>query len=309
MSYSAIDNDKAPLLCSPNNFYNRFNDCGACMYFFLPSLESRINSHLPDLNSSSRHEQDHHYLPPLITPPSFTKMAGLVPYKADFLQAALEGGVLKFGSFELKSKRVSPYFFNAGDFYTAKLQNAIGTAFGKAIIEARQQFTGFDFDVVFGPAYKGIPLATLTNLKLGELDPVSHADTLCSFDRKEAKDHGEGGNIVGAPLKGKRVLIVDDVITAGTAKREAIQKIRQEGGTVAGIVVALDRMEKLTSPDGDDTKAMPSAMGELRKELGVPVFAIITLNDIIDGVKSKNLASADTIRSIEEYRATYKASD
>lgn len=236
-------------------------------------------------------------------------MAGLAPYKADFLQSALDGGVLKFGSFELKSKRVSPYFFNAGDFYTAKLQGAIGTAFAKAIIEARQQTAGFDFDVVFGPAYKGIPLATLTNLKLGELDPASHADTLCSFDRKEAKDHGEGGNIVGAPLKGKRVLIIDDVITAGTAKREAIQKIRQEGGTVAGIVVALDRMEKLTSPDGDDTKAMPSAMGELRKELGVPVFAIITLNDIIDGVKSKNLASADTIKSIEEYRSKYKASD
>lgn len=236
-------------------------------------------------------------------------MATLAPYKAEFLQAALDGGILKFGSFELKSKRTSPYFFNAGDFYTARLQSAIGTAFAKAIIEGRQQFEGFDFDIVFGPAYKGIPLATLTNLKLGELDPASHADTLCSFDRKEAKDHGEGGNIVGAPLKGKKVLIVDDVITAGTAKREAIEKIRKEGGIVAGIVVALDRMEKLTSPDGDDSKPMPSAMGELRKELGVPVFAIITLDDIVDGVKSKNLASAETIKSIEEYRSKYKASN
>ncbi|KAJ4390036.1 orotate phosphoribosyltransferase [Gnomoniopsis smithogilvyi] len=233
----------------------------------------------------------------------------LTPYKAEFLQAALDGGVLKFGSFELKSKRVSPYFFNAGEFYTAKLQNAIGTAFAKSIIEARQQLPNFDFDIVFGPAYKGIPLATLTNLKLGELDPATHADTLCSFDRKEAKDHGEGGNIVGAPLKGKRVLIVDDVITAGTAKREAIEKIRKEGGSVAGIVVALDRMEKLTSPDGDDSKPMPSAMGELRKELGVPVFAILTLDDIIEGVKNKNLTSADITKSIEEYRTKYKASD
>lgn len=235
--------------------------------------------------------------------------ATLAPYKAEFLQAALDGGVLKFGSFELKSKRVSPYFFNAGEFYTARLQSAIGTAFAKAILEARTKFSGFEFDIVFGPAYKGIPLATLTNLKLGELDPAAHADTLCSFDRKEAKDHGEGGNIVGAPLKGKKVLIVDDVITAGTAKREAIEKIRKEGGSVAGIVVALDRMEKLTSPDGDDTKPMPSAMGELRKELGVPVFAILTLDDIIDGVKNKKLTSAEITKDIEEYRTKYKASD
>lgn len=233
----------------------------------------------------------------------------LVPYKAEFLQAALDGGVLKFGSFELKSKRVSPYFFNAGEFYTAKLQSAIGTAFAKAILEARAQFPGFEFDIVFGPAYKGIPLATLANLKLGELDPAAHADTLCSFDRKEAKDHGEGGNIVGAPLKGKKVLIVDDVITAGTAKREAIEKIRKEGGSVAGIVVAVDRMEKLTSPDGDDSKPMPSAMGELRKELGVPVFAILTLDDIIDVVKSRKLTSAEVTQSIEDYRSKYKASD
>lgn len=233
----------------------------------------------------------------------------LAPYKAEFLQAALDGGILKFGSFELKSKRMSPYFFNAGDFYTAKLQNAVGTAFAKAIIEARTQFDGFEFDVVFGPAYKGIPLATLTNLKLGELDPAAHADTLCSFDRKEAKTHGEGGNIVGAPLKGKKVLIIDDVVTAGTAKREAIDKIRKEGGFVAGIVVAVDRQEKLTPLDGDDSKPMPSAMGELRKELGAPVFAILTLDDIIEGVKQKNLVSAEAVKDIEEYRSKYKASD
>lgn len=231
----------------------------------------------------------------------------IAPYKAEFLQASIDGGVLKFGSFELKSKRISPYFFNAGEFYTARLQSAIGTAFAKAIIEARSQYEDFNFDIVFGPAYKGIPLATLTNLKLGELDPANYADTLCSFDRKEAKDHGEGGNIVGAPLKGKKVLIVDDVVTAGTAKREAIEKIRKEGGSVAGIVVALDRKEKLVSPDGDDSKPMPSAMGELRKELGVPVFAILTLEDIINGVK--DLATAETIKSIEEYQSKYKASD
>ena len=134
------------------------------------------------------------------------------------------------------------------------------------------------------------------------LDSVSY-----SFDRKEAKDHGEGGNIVGAPLKGKKILIVDDVITAGTAKREAIDKIRKEGGTVVGIVVALDRMEKLPAQDGDDSKPGPSAIGELRKEFNIPIFAILTLDDIIEGMKS--FASAEDVQKTEEYRAKYKATD
>jgi len=233
-------------------------------------------------------------------------MASLPPYKADFLRAALSGGVLKFGSFELKSKRISPYFFNAGDFYRADLLEAIATAYAKTIIAAHQAGE-LDFDVVFGPAYKGIPLATAATIKLGQLEPATYAATCYSFDRKEAKDHGEGGNIVGAPLKGKRVLIVDDVITAGTAKREAIAKIEKEGGVVAGIVVALDRMEKLPSPDGDDSKPMPSAMGELRKEYGLPIFAILTLDDIIEG--AKGLASEEDIKRTEEYRAKFKASD
>lgn len=233
-------------------------------------------------------------------------MAALTPYKADFLKAAINGGVLKFGSFELKSKRISPYFFNAGDFYRADLLRAITTAYAKAIIEARGQ-DGLDFDIIFGPAYKGIPLATSTTDKLADLDPQTYEQICYSFDRKEAKDHGEGGNIVGAPLKGKRVLIVDDVITAGTAKREAIAKIRKEGGTVVGIVVALDRMEKLPSPDGDDSKPMPSALGEIRKEYNIPIIAILTLDDIIAGMKS--FASEEDTRRTEEYRAKYKASD
>jgi orotate phosphoribosyltransferase len=233
-------------------------------------------------------------------------MASLPPYKADFLRAALSGGVLKFGSFELKSKRISPYFFNAGDFYRADLLEAIATAYAKAIQEAHRAGE-LDFDIVFGPAYKGIPLATAATIRLGQLDAAAYGATCYSFDRKEAKDHGEGGNIVGAPLKGKRVLIVDDVITAGTAKREAIAKIEKEGGVVAGIVVALDRMEKLPSPDGDDSKPMPSAIGELRKEYGLPIIAILTLDDIIEG--AKGLAAAEDIRRTEEYRAKYKAQD
>jgi orotate phosphoribosyltransferase len=228
-------------------------------------------------------------------------------YKADFLKAAIEGGVLKFGSFELKSKRISPYFFNAGDFYRAHLLRAISTAYAKAIIEARER-DGLAFDIVFGPAYKGIPLASSTVDKLADLDPEHYNDTCYSFDRKEAKDHGEGGNIVGAPLAGKKVLIVDDVITAGTAKREAITKIRKEDGHVVGIVIALDRREKLPAPDGDDdTRPMPSAIGEIRKEYGIPIYAILTLDDIINGMKT--FASEDDIRRTEEYRAKYKASD
>ena len=234
-------------------------------------------------------------------------MTALAPYKADFLRAALEGNILKFGSFELKSKRMSPYFFNAGDFYRADLLEAIATAYARAISEAHRAGQ-LEFDVVFGPAYKGIPLATAATIRLGQLDPAAYGKSTCySFDRKEAKDHGEGGNIVGAPLKGKRVLIVDDVITAGTAKREAIAKIEKEGGIVAGIVVALDRMEKLPSPDGDDSKPMPSAIGELRKEYNLPILAILTLDDIIEGVKG--LASDEDIRRTEEYRTKYKATD
>jgi len=231
---------------------------------------------------------------------------GLPAYKADFLQAAIHGGALKFGSFELKSKRISPYFFNAGNFYRADLLRAISTAYAKAVIEARET-TGLEFDVVFGPAYKGIPLATSTVDKLAEIDPQTYGQICYSFDRKEAKDHGEGGTIVGAPLKGKRVLIVDDVVTAGTAKRDAIAKIQKEGGTVVGIVVAVDRMEKLPSPDGDDSKPMPSSIGQLRKEYGLPILAILTLDDIIDGMRT--FASEEDISKTEEYRAKYRASD
>ncbi|RCI16239.1 hypothetical protein L249_1900 [Ophiocordyceps polyrhachis-furcata BCC 54312] len=230
----------------------------------------------------------------------------LPAYKRDFLKAVLEGGVLKFGRFELKSKRTSPYFFNAGELHTARLAGAVASAFARTILDA-----GVEFDVVFGPAYKGIPLCSAVTVKIGELDPTKLDSISYSFDRKEAKDHGEGGNMVGASLRGKRVLIVDDVITAGTAKRDAIDKIRRHGGVVAGIVVALDRMEKLPAADGggddDDSKPGPSAIGELRREYGIPIVAILTLRDIIDG--SRDLAGADDVRRMEEYRLKYQATD
>lgn len=234
-------------------------------------------------------------------------MAAQLPeYKQKFLEASISGGVLKFGSFELKSKRISPYFFNAGLFHTSRLAGAIADAFARTILDA-QKNEGLDFDIVFGPAYKGIPLSSAITIKLGELEPGNLDRLSYSFDRKEAKDHGEGGNIVGAPLKGKKILIVDDVVTAGTAKREAIEKIQKEGGVVAGIVVAVDRMEKLPAADGDDSKPGPSAIGELRKEYGIPIFAILTLDDIIEGMRT--FASAEDVQKTEAYRAKYKASD
>lgn len=228
----------------------------------------------------------------------------LPSYKADFLQASIIGGVLKFGSFALKSKRISPYFFNAGDFYTADLLHELTFAYAKTIVS---EAASVDFDIIFGPAYKGVPLAAATVLQLRNLDQVKYGKTCYSFDRKEAKDHGEGGNFVGAPLSGKKVLIVDDVVTAGTAKREAIGKIQKEGGIVAGIIVALDRKERLPSPDGDDSKAMSSAIGELRREYGIPIFAILTLDDIIAGMKG--FASEEDVVKTEAYREKYKASD
>ncbi|KAK4204125.1 phosphoribosyltransferase-like protein [Triangularia verruculosa] len=233
-------------------------------------------------------------------------MSNLPQYKKDFLKSAIDGNILKFGSFLLKSGRTSPYFFNAGDFYRADLLNSIATAYAQNIAEHRSA-GALDFDIIFGPAYKGIPLATAATIRLGQLDPARYSSLEYSFDRKEAKDHGEGGNIVGAPLKGKRVLIVDDVITAGTAKREAIAKIEKEGGIVAGIVVALDRMEKLPAKDGDDSKPGPSALGELKKEYNLPIFAILTLDDIIEGIKG--LVGEEDIKRTEEYREKYKATD
>jgi orotate phosphoribosyltransferase len=157
------------------------------------------------------------------------------------------------------------------------------------------------------PAYKGIPVATATVDKLGQLAPAKYERIYNSFDRKEAKDRGEGGHIVGAPLKGQRVLIINDVVTAGTAKREAIEKIWKEGDTVVGIIVALDRMEKLPAPNGDGETPMPSAIGEIRREYKIPVLAILTLGDIIGGLKG--VVSEEHILRLVEYRAKYHASD
>lgn len=228
-------------------------------------------------------------------------------YKAAFLQSCITGGILTFGTFELKSKRISPYFFNAGLFHRADLLRSISTAYAQSICDYLSTHPDLQFDVVFGPAYKGIPLATATVGKLAQIDPDRFEGLSYSFNRKEAKDHGEGGIIVGAPLKGKRVLIVDDVITAGTAMREAIDIIRKEGGELSGVIVALDRMEKMPTQTDDDGMPRSSAIGEVRRQYGVPVLSIITLDDLIEGLRE--MGDKGDFRRLEEYKARYRASD
>ena len=186
-------------------------------------------------------------------------------YKKEFIDLALELGVLRFGEFTLKSGRVSPYFFNAGLFNTGYAAAKIGRYYAAAIADS-----GIQFDMLFGPAYKGIPLAALSAAALAEHQDI---DVPFSFNRKESKAHGEGGDIVGAPLEGK-VLIVDDVITAGTAVREAYQVISSTGAEVAGLAISLDRQER-----GQGTL---SAVQEFKQALGIPVVSIIRLNDLID---------------------------
>jgi len=192
-------------------------------------------------------------------------------YKKEFIDLALELGVLRFGEFRLKSDRVSPYFFNAGLFSTGYAAARVGRYYATAIAESDVKF-----DMLFGPAYKGIPLVALTAASLAEHQDI---DVPYAFNRKEAKAHGEGGNIVGAPLAG-RVLIVDDVITAGTAVREAYQIISATGAKVAGLVISLDRQER--------GQGAFSAVQELRQSLDIQVLSIIRLNDLIDTIEDSS---------------------
>ena len=193
-------------------------------------------------------------------------------YQRDFIQFAIQHEVLKFGDFTLKSGRKSPYFFNAGLFNTGKRLSMLGRYYAKAIVES-----GMGYDVLLGPAYKGIPLVSATAVALA----TDHAvDAPYCFNRKEAKDHGEGGMIVGSPLAG-RTLVIDDVITAGTAIRESAALVASQGATLAGIVVALDREER-----GADTEL--TAIGQVRQELKVPVVAIVTLAQLIEFLEAKS---------------------
>ncbi len=192
-------------------------------------------------------------------------------YKKEFIDLSLELGVLRFGEFTLKSGRVSPYFFDAALFNTGYAAAKLGRFYAAAIAESK-----IDFDVIFGPAYKGIPLAALSASALAEHYGI---DRPYSFNRKEAKAHGEGGSIVGAPLEGK-VLIIDDVITAGTAVREAYQIITGAGAEIAGLVISVDRQER-----GQGTT---SAVQELRASLGIPVVSIVQLGDLIETLEESS---------------------
>lgn len=210
------------------------------------------------------------------------------PYQQSFLDVAFESTALKFGSFTLKSGRQSPYFFNLGFFNTGKLLSVLANSYAHAIIESN-----LEFDVLFGPAYKGIPLAAITVAKLAELAPEKYSSLGYSFNRKEKKDHGEGGSIVGTPLQGKRVLIIDDVMTAGTAINEAFEIIAGEKGSVVGCVIALDRQETTAGSNQSATQAVSA-------RYGIPVFSIVSLSDIVahlqDKLTPENLAAIDTYR-------------
>ena len=207
-------------------------------------------------------------------------------YQKDFVDFTLETGVLKFGEFTLKSGRVSPYFFNVGLFNTGSHLSELGKFYAQAI-----EASGLMFDVLFGPAYKGIPLAAAASIALND---SFNKNIPYSFNRKEVKDHGEGGSIVGHPLEGD-ILVIDDVITAGTAIREAQDIISSNGAITKGVIVALDRQEKGNSE--------LSAIQEVEQIFGVSVISIINLSHIIEHLKSVN--NEQILQKIESYRSQY----
>ena len=212
--------------------------------------------------------------------------AGRDAFRREFVEFSIRAGVLRFGEFKTKAGRLSPYFFNAGLFDDGRKLGELARHYAHAAVAS-----GIAFDVLFGPAYKGITLAAATAVALADL---GHNVPFC-FNRKEAKDHGEGGNIVGAPLKG-RALIIDDVITEGAAKREAIELIRAAGATPAGILIALDRQER--------GQGELSATQEVSRDYGLPVTAIATLADILATLEGRP-ELRQHVEKIEEYRRRY----
>ncbi|EGT3623291.1 orotate phosphoribosyltransferase [Morganella morganii] len=208
-------------------------------------------------------------------------------YQREFIELAMKKQVLKFGEFTLKSGRKSPYFFNAGLFNTGRDLALLGRFYAAALCDS-----GVQYDVLFGPAYKGIPIATTTAVALAEHHDL---DMPYCFNRKEAKDHGEGGTLVGSPLNG-RIVVVDDVITAGTAIRESMEIIRQNNATLAGVMLSLDRQEK--------GKGELSAVQEVERDYGCQVFSIITLNDLISYLAEDPQMDAH-LQAVRAYREQY----
>ncbi|ADN00545.1 orotate phosphoribosyltransferase [Dickeya dadantii] len=208
-------------------------------------------------------------------------------YQRQFIEFALSKQVLKFGEFTLKSGRISPYFFNAGLFNTGRDLALLGRFYAEALVDA-----GVEFDVLFGPAYKGIPIATTTAVALAE---HHDRDVPYCFNRKEAKDHGEGGNLVGSPLKG-RIMLVDDVITAGTAIRESMEIIAAQGASLAGVLIALDRQER--------GRGELSAIQEVERDFQCKVTSIITLQELITYLAEKPEMAAH-LEAVKAYRAQF----
>ncbi len=224
--------------------------------------------------------------------PSDARPLGADAYKLAFIELALARGALRFGRFTLKSGRESPYFFNAGMFSDGEATATLGRCYADALVRSR-----LGFDMLFGPAYKGIPLVTATAIALAQ----HHRRSVpYAYNRKEAKEHGEGGTLVGSPLAG-RVIIVDDVISDGAAKREAIELIRAAGARPAGILLALDRQER-----GEGER---SAVEEVEARFGVPCVSIITLDELIAALARETDApariSADQLTSLRSYRERY----
>lgn len=208
-------------------------------------------------------------------------------YKHQFIELAIQADALKFGEFKLKSGRISPYFFNAGQFNTGQQLAVLGRLYAQALQDAT-----IAYDMLFGPAYKGIPLVSSVAVTLATEYEV---DMPYCFNRKLVKSHGEGGDLVGHPLHGK-VLIIDDVITAGTAIREAIQRIDTANAQVAAILVMLDRQER--------GQGALSAVQELNQTLGIPVISIITLSDLM-AYLTQSASDEAILKAIEEYRDAY----
>ncbi|MGA6099792.1 orotate phosphoribosyltransferase [Stutzerimonas marianensis] len=208
-------------------------------------------------------------------------------YQREFIRFAIERGVLRFGEFTLKSGRTSPYFFNAGLFNTGSALAQLGRFYAAAVVDS-----GIEFDVIFGPAYKGIPLASATAVSLAE---HHQRDLPWCFNRKEAKDHGEGGTLVGAPLSG-RVLIIDDVITAGTAIREVMQIIEGQSAQAAGVLIALNRQER--------GQGQLSAIQEVERDYGMPVVSIVSLAQVLEFLAG-DAQLKQHLPAVEAYRDEY----
>lgn len=209
----------------------------------------------------------------------------MLDYQKDFITYALDCGVLKFGEFELKSGRISPYFFNTGLFNTGTRLGKLGQFYAQALIQS-----GINPDILYGPAYKGIPLVSATSIAYAQL---TGQDIPFAFNRKEAKDHGEGGLLVGAPLRGN-VIIVDDVITAGTSVRESVDIISHTNAVPAGVLIALDRQEK----GQNDT----SAIQEVEQQFKMPVISIITLDNIVEYLTAN---ASEQVNKIKQYQQLY----